>query len=87
VSIEPGERRHTINGPHYDTSGHNPSLCLLELPHCGPCWVRGEPMPQHLRDYFSSLAIWLNRGSPGPLCIDGHEYRRRQKARRRRGRR
>lgn len=35
--------------------------------------------------YFSLLLIWLDRGSPGPLCIDGREYRRRQRARKRRG--
>jgi len=39
------ERQHTIHGPHYDTVGHNPDECLLELPHCGPCWIRGEPKP------------------------------------------
>ena len=41
---EKAEReRHTISGPHYDTVGHNPTLCLWEIPHCGPCWIRGEP--------------------------------------------
>ena len=39
------ERQHTIDGPHYDTVGHNPSLCWWEVPHCGPCWIRGEPKP------------------------------------------
>jgi hypothetical protein len=39
------DRQHTIDGPHYDTVGHDPSLCLWELPHCGPCWIRGEPRP------------------------------------------
>lgn len=36
---------HTINGPHYDTVGHDHTKCLLSLPHCGPCWIRGEPRP------------------------------------------
>ena len=38
-------REHTIDGPHYDTVGHNPSLCWWEIPHCGPCWIKGEPRP------------------------------------------
>ena len=43
------ERQHTIDGPHYDTVGHNPSLCWWEVPHCGPCWIRGEPRPANPR--------------------------------------
>jgi hypothetical protein len=39
------ERQHTIDGPHYDTVGHNPGECLWEIPHCGPCWIKGEPRP------------------------------------------
>jgi hypothetical protein len=33
-------------------------------------------------DQFAHLLAWLDRGSPGPLCIDGREYARRQKKRR-----
>jgi hypothetical protein len=29
-------------------------------------------------EHFSLVLIWLERGSPRPLCIDGHEYHRRQ---------
>ena len=36
---------HTIGGPHYDMVGHNPTLCHWDIPHCGPCWIRGEPRP------------------------------------------
>ena len=36
--------------------------------------------------YFTGLLVWLERGHPRPLCIDGHEYHRRQQARRRRKR-
>ena len=36
---------------------------------------------------FRLVLAWLERGNPRPLCINGHEYRRRQKSRRRRGRR
>jgi hypothetical protein len=35
---------------------------------------------------FRRLLIWLDRGRPGRLCINGREYRRRLKARRRRKR-
>jgi len=38
-------RQHTITGPHYDTVGHNPDECLLDVPHCGPCWTPGQPRP------------------------------------------
>jgi hypothetical protein len=34
---------------------------------------------------FSLLLIWLDRGSPRPLCIDGRAYHRKQRARKRRG--
>jgi hypothetical protein len=32
--------------------------------------------------HFSLLLIWLDRGRPRPLCIDGREYHRKQRARR-----
>ena len=35
-------------------------------------------------DQYARLLAWLDRGSPGPLCIDGREYARRQAARKRR---
>jgi hypothetical protein len=35
---------------------------------------------------FAEILCYLERGSPRPLCIDGHAYHRRQRARRRRGR-
>jgi hypothetical protein len=35
---------------------------------------------------YSLMLIWLDRGRPRPLCIDGREYHRRQLARRRRRR-
>ena len=38
---------------------------------------------------FAALLIWLDRGRPRSLCINGHEYHRRQKkhrGRRSRGR-
>lgn len=36
--------------------------------------------------HFSLLLIWLDRGRPRKLCINGDEYHRRSRARRRRGR-
>ncbi len=35
---------------------------------------------------FSRILLWLDRGKPRPLCINGREYRRRQRARTRRKR-
>ena len=35
-------------------------------------------------DQYARLLAWLDRGSPGPLCIDGREYARRQANRRKR---
>ena len=39
------EREHTIDGPHYDTVGHEEDTCVWDVPHCGPCWPPGQPKP------------------------------------------
>ena len=35
-------------------------------------------------EQYARMLAWLDRGSPGPLCINGNEYARRQANRRKR---
>jgi hypothetical protein len=49
----------------------------------GFTWIWHERSRAHVTP---GVLRWLDNGNPGPLCIDGHAYHRRQRARRRRKR-
>ena len=57
---------------------------LTLIAHDTSDWTAGD-----IAEFMRYMTAWMAReyrGSPGKLCIDGHEYRRRQRARRRRKR-